>query len=141
MTKSVLFIAVAVTVLAVFSSFSQTNAQCCLAAFTISHVCKGIPNELPLVIRNQWNAIGGDKYWARQNKAGELREEQAKKCMSDFCADGSHAEGYYCCVGECLMNGRFCENGCREGNGTSYMDMKRAWLTKHGFVRLVEHYF
>lgn len=39
------------------------------------------------------------------------------------------------------MNGRFCEGGCREGNGTMYVDMQRAWLTKHGFVRKVQHWF
>lgn len=137
MTKSVLFSAIAVAVLVAISSFGQTDAQCCLMSFSILHVCKGIPNELPLVFKNQWNAIGGDSYWAPQDP----RSEQAKKCRSDFCADGSTADGWYCCVGECFMNGRFCENGCRQGNGTNYIDLQRDWLKKHGFVRKVEHYF
>lgn len=99
--KSMLLTAIAIAALIAISSFSQTNAQCCLASFRILHVCKGIPNELPLVIRNQWGAIGGSEYWAQQNKDGQPREEQAKKCQSEFCADGSHADGWYCCVGEC----------------------------------------
>lgn len=141
MTKFLQLAAIAVTVLVVISSVSHANAQCCLAAFRILHVCKDIPNEQPMVIKNQWNAIGGSKYWAQQNRAGQIREEQAKKCMSDFCADGSTTASWYCCVGECQMNGRFCDGGCREGNGTMYADLQRAWLMKHGFVRKVEHYF
>lgn len=134
--KSVLFSAIGVAVLLlVISLVDQTDAQCCLMAYSISHVCKGIPNELPLVFRGRGDT-GRTKYWAPQDP----KSERAKKCRSDFCADGSTADGWYCCVGECWMNGRFCENGCRQGNGTLYMDMQMDWIRKQGFVRQVEHY-
>lgn len=127
----------------VILSFTQTEAwnlkDCCPQYFRSYHVCLGLPNEQPVKISKPTGTYL-DWFWVR-DRWDHRDDASAPKCVSIFCKDGSDADGKYCGVGKCSLFGCDCVGGCREGNGTGYETLRRAWLEKHGLVEEVRHQF
>lgn len=106
---------IAVLALVTVSIIKSANGVCCPiddSGYITHHVCLGLPYEIPMpldnflginnpmrrnVLRYSWPEFNVDNiYWIR-NRADLNRP----KCMSRFCADGSHATDSYCGVGKC----------------------------------------
>lgn len=106
------------------STIVQTQADCCYdVAYSIVHVCLGLPHEYELTYP-MWST----KCWVR----GQA-DTCERTCWTKFCADGSTL-GSNCGVGECDMFACRCEGGCRKNQGISNADMKAAWLAEHGLT-------
>lgn len=130
-SKSLTLTIIASLTLIAISSVSQTQAKakakdvaCCYdIAFSIIHVCLGLPNEYELVFP-MWKT----SCWVRS------KEDRCERtCWSKFCADGSTL-GFDCGVGKCDKYACRCEGGCRKNQGISNENMKRAWLAEHGLI-------
>lgn len=124
MSKSLTLTIIASLTLIAISSINQTQAECCYdIAFSIIHVCLGLPNEYELGFP-MWKTT----CWVRNNE-----DRCERTCWSKFCADGSTL-GFNCGVGKCNMYACQCEGGCRKNPGISNADMKKAWLAEHGLT-------
>lgn len=123
-SKSLTVTIITTLTLIAISSISQTQAKCCYdIAFSIIHVCLGLPNEYELTYP-MWRTT----CWVRG------KEDRCERtCWMKFCADGSTL-GFNCGVGECDMYACNCKGGCRKNPGISKDDLKNAWLAEHGLI-------